>query len=118
MFINFCIARPKYCFILCTPAVWQLWSNEYVMLCYLCAGHHFASLPERLEHLTVIVDFYIWLHISIIIAFSALTLLVGQQEGYPACKKRWGAGIVICLERGADLHVAQMMPLSLRLLLQ
>ena len=21
MFINFCIARPKYCFILCTPAV-------------------------------------------------------------------------------------------------
>ena len=32
MFINFCIARPKYCFILCTPAVWQLWLNEYVML--------------------------------------------------------------------------------------
>ena len=90
MFINFCIARPKYCFILCTPAVWHLWSNEYVMLCYLCAGHHFASLPERLEHLSVIVDFNIWLHISIIIAFSALTLLVGQQEGYPACKKNGG----------------------------
>jgi len=35
MFINFCIARPKYCFILCTPAVWQLWLNEYVMLCYV-----------------------------------------------------------------------------------
>jgi len=34
MFINFCIARPKYCFILCRPAVWQLWLNEYVMLCY------------------------------------------------------------------------------------
>jgi len=30
---------------------------------------------------------------------SALTLLVGQQEGYPACKKAdwWGAGMVICL---------------------
>ena len=25
----------------------------------------------------------------------------------------WGAGVVICLERGADLHMAQMMPLPL-----
>ena len=48
-------------------------------------------------------------------AFSALTLLVGQQEGHPACKKTewWGAGVVICLEWGADLHMAQLMPLPL-----
>ena len=48
-------------------------------------------------------------------AFSALTLLVGRQEGHPACKKteRWGAGVVICLERGADLHMAQLMPLPI-----
>jgi len=47
--------------------------------------------------------------------FSALTLLVGRQEGHPACKKTewWGAGVVICLEQGADLHIAQLMPLSL-----
>jgi len=40
---------------------------------------------------------------------------VGQQEGHPACKKTewWGAGVVICLEQGADLHMAQLMPLSL-----
>ena len=25
----------------------------------------------------------------------------------------WGAGVVICLERRADLHVAQLMPLPL-----
>ena len=25
----------------------------------------------------------------------------------------WGAGMVICLERGADLHMAQLMPLPL-----
>jgi len=33
-------------------------------------------------------------------AFSALTLLVGQQEGHPACKKTewWRAGMVICVE--------------------
>jgi len=48
-------------------------------------------------------------------AFSALTRLVGRQEGHPACKKLewWGAGMVICLERGADLHMAQLMPLPL-----
>jgi len=41
-------------------------------------------------------------------AFSALTLLVGRQE-----KKTewWGAGMVICLERGVDLHTVQLMPL-------
>ena len=33
-------------------------------------------------------------------AFSALTLLVGRQEGHPACKKQWwGAGVVICLKQ-------------------
>jgi len=44
-----------------------------------------------------------------------LTLLVGQQEGHPACKKtEWlGACVVIYLERGADLHMAQLMPLPL-----
>ena len=48
-------------------------------------------------------------------AFSALMLLVGWQEGHPACKKTewWGAGIVICLEREADVHMAQLMPLPL-----
>ena len=47
--------------------------------------------------------------------FSALTLLGGLQEGHPACKKlEWlGAGVVICLERGADLHMAQLKPLPL-----
>jgi len=40
--------------------------------------------------------------------FSALTLLVGRQEGHPACKnfEWWVAGVVICLEQGADLHMA------------
>jgi len=44
---------------------------------------------------------------KILCAFSALTLLVGRQEGHPACKKlsddvlAW----LFCLERGADLHM-------------
>ena len=47
-------------------------------------------------------------------AFSALTLLVGQQEGHPACKKDWVVGCWHgCLGWGADLHIAQQMPLPL-----
>jgi len=47
---------------------------------------------------------------------SALTLLVEWQEGHLACKKTlewWGAGVVICLERRADLHTDLLMPLPL-----
>ena len=45
------------------------------------------------------------------LAFSALTLLFGRQEGHP---EWWGAGVIICLERGTDLHMAQLMPLPLK----
>jgi len=50
--------------------------------------------------------------IQILVAFSALVLLFGRQERHPACKKTewWGAGVVICLELSADLHMAQLMP--------
>jgi len=51
-----------------------------------------------------------------LLAFSALMLLVGRQEGHPACKKLSGevlAWLPTCLEQGADLHMAQLMPLPL-----
>jgi len=54
---------------------------------------------------------YICYLLTYLLAFSALTLLVGRQEGHPACKKLSGG--VICLERGADLHMAQLIPLPL-----
>ena len=54
---------------------------------------------------------YDMVYIRSLFAFSALTLLVGRQEGHPACKnERWGTGMVICLERDADLHMAQLVP--------
>ena len=55
------------------------------------------------------------LYLASLQAFSSLTLLVGRREGHPACKKteRWGAGVVICLEQGADLHMAQLIALPL-----
>jgi len=75
-----------------------------------CAIYEFCLIGWTLP------NFWLW-HISCHnnFAFSALTLLVGQQEGHPVCKKTelWGAGVVIYLERGADLHMAQLMPLPL-----
>jgi len=60
----------------------------------------------------------VWLN-----AFSALMLLVGQQEGHVACKKTewWGAGVVICLERDAKsachCHSLYLAPVKSRLVL-
>jgi len=51
-----------------------------------------------------------------ICAFSALTLLVGRQEEHASCKKLSGgvlAWLSVCMERDADLHMAQLMPLPL-----
>jgi len=44
-------------------------------------------------------------------AFSALTLF--RKGIWPVKTEWWRAGMVICLELGADLHVAQLMPLPL-----
>ena len=41
---------------------------------------------------------------------------LGGRKGIRPVQKKtewWGAGVVICLERGADLHMAQLMPLPL-----
>ena len=39
--------------------------------------------------------------------------LGGRKGIRPVKPEWWGAGMVICLERGADLHMAQLMPLPL-----
>jgi len=48
-------------------------------------------------------------------SLRAFMLLAGRQEGHLACKILsgvvHGAGVVVCLEQGADLHIVQLMPL-------
>jgi len=41
-------------------------------------------------------------HFFLVQLTSALMLLVGQQEGHPACKRTgwWDAGVVMCLGQG------------------
>ena len=44
--------------------------------------------------------------------FDAVGWAAGRASGL--LETEWlGAGVVICLERGADLHMAQLMPLPL-----
>ena len=48
------------------------------------------------------------------LAFSALTLLVGRQEGHPACKKLSGDVLAwLSVWSEVQLHMAQLMPLPL-----
>jgi len=46
----------------------------------------------------------------LVVYFSALGCWLGGRKGIRPAKKTewWGAGVVICLERGADLHMAQL----------
>ena len=58
-------------------------------------------------------DFYLYWGYEVY-AFTALMLLVEQQEGHPACKKLSGGMLTwLCLGQGADLHMAQLMSLLL-----
>jgi len=72
-----------------------LFSNK----CNIFFHFRHVSLPQN--HLSDICQpWLLMLQYSSTFAFSALTLLVGRQEGHPACKKTewWGTGVVICLE--------------------
>jgi len=47
---------------------------------------------------------------------AAIVMTVGVIEGHlliASLFKWWGAGMIICLWRGAHLHMAQLMPLPL-----
>jgi len=44
--------------------------------------------------------------------FDAVGWAAGRASGLKKTE-RWGTGVVICLEQGADLHMAQQMPLPL-----
>jgi len=70
--------------------------------CILCLTDTYCTLHDEIKFLQLYGQ-----------SFSALTLLVGRQEGHPACKKLSSGMLVwlsvwICI-----LHLAQLMPLPL-----
>jgi len=82
-------------------------TNVMYKLRHNCCGDKFLNTMHQ--------NYFCFTAVVIWSAFSALTLLVGRQEGHPACKKQSGGVLawLSCLERGADLHMAQLMPLPL-----
>ena len=63
----------------------------------------------------------LWLYNIVVYMPSVLwRCWLGGRKGIQPVKKLewWGAVVIICLERGADLHMAQLMPLPLTVLLQ
>ena len=83
-----------------------------------CTGCRFSSRLGRVPLLaSLVLTPFLFFHFLLPffpLAFSALTRLVGDRKGIrPVKTDWWGAGVVICLERGADLHMAQLMPLPL-----
>jgi len=67
------------------------------------------SCMSRVYYSVGITLHFIRYHISLQ-CFDAVGWAAGRA---PACKKTewWGASMVVCLERGADLHMVQLMPL-------
>jgi len=53
------------------------------------------NIPLSVSMMQAVEIFSFLLHVSRIIAFSALLLLVRQQEGHPACKKLSGGMLAL-----------------------
>ena len=67
----------------------------------------------------LIICFYRMVHLNVMCFEQILPSVLwrcwlGGRKGIrPVITEWWGAGVVICLQRGADLHMVQLMPLPL-----
>ena len=119
---NFTLVSSGHCFSNYRKQINSVINWRYLLLCRVCELHiqilikhgktsEATMMKKKLKICCQIIMANVVIKTSC--AFSALTLLVGRQEGHQACKKTewWSAGVVIWLERGAHLHMAQLMPL-------
>jgi len=75
-----------------------------VVWCSLCPW------PYRLYHLPL---YFLLTSVALCLqCFDTVGWAAGRASGLWKTKW-WGAGVVVCLERGADLHMVQLMPLPL-----
>jgi len=84
---------------------WECYISEgmWVVSCvaYFCTNYRGSTRSTRIMP-SVLMPSVLW-H----------CWLGGRKGIWPVKTDWWGAGMVICLERGADLHMAQLMPLPL-----
>jgi len=75
-------------------------------LCYACA---MSDVSHRHAHvLTLVYWSFSWL-----ISVLWHCWLGGRKGIRPVKTEWWGTGMVMCLKRGVDLHMVQLMPLPL-----
>jgi len=61
-------------------------------------------------YITIVIINYYFPSVLFLQCFDAVDWAAGRASGLLKAEW-WGAGVVICLEQGADLHMAQLMPL-------
>jgi len=93
---------PKISFFQCLPVIWDDGFKTFCILIRCHAKHLVRDWSSRLWswrkmkwHICFLFTFATWLCLqsfmpSVLYAFSALTLLVGRQEGHPTCKNLSG----------------------------
>jgi len=84
---------------------WQIVQVSWKSITHFTVVHRWRRNPTATLLLWRTTWYFQPTYLDVFAASNALTLLVGRQEGHPSCKTTewWGAGVVICLERGADL---------------
>ena len=70
-----------------------------------CRPRNFWSGYKGVQHTCILCIYYyeLWLRLGLGYAVSALTLLVGRQEGHPACKKLSG-GVLALLSARSEVE--------------
>ena len=82
---------------------WSICVSSLVLIAqvvFLLDTHKLTNAIYHPTHALATADmgnYYLSHILAVLITFSALTLLVGRQEGHPACKKTecWDAGVVV-----------------------
>ena len=88
---------------------WKTWWQKSTLVISLCTWNNSVKTTRVIEILLVTV-----LQLVIIVPSVLWRCWLGGRKGIrPVKTEWWGAGMVICLERGADLHMAQLTPLPL-----
>ena len=98
------------------PVVWlTVTFNTVRPLQWTCSWSvtlNFTLILYYLPTSSILVCQYFQYTISCLQCFDAVGWVAGRVSGLWKTEW-WGAGMVICLERGTDLHMVQLMPLPL-----
>jgi len=87
---------------------------DYRHVSTVCAHRiqHTHTRPFNGPLLLYTTQYFVIVVVSCLQCFGAVGWAAGRASGLYRTEW-WDAGVVICVERGADLHMAQLMPLPL-----